>query len=97
MANKTRIVAFKVSPADYDQLKRRAEMVNQSLSKYVRERAFTFQDRKIAMIQFPDGTTLPVGEVEKGELTFAGPEYDDQKAGGNGEAAKDAATEPKKE
>ena len=73
------------SPGDYEQIKRRAEKVKQTLSEYVRTRAFTFGDREIAMIKFPNGSMMAAGEVAKGQLIFAGPEYDSQKVAGNGE------------
>ncbi len=86
MANQA-YVNFRVSAADYKELKERAKFAGKSISAYCREIVFTFDKKQIPSIEFPDGTVVEASLINKGRLIFVGAEYENQKAAGNGEKA----------
>ena len=78
MRHITRLVGFRVTPADYNALKKRADKTGQTVSEYCRTRMFEFNGEQIPALRMPDGQIIPVGQLQEGSLVFVGPEYNEE-------------------
>ena len=76
--NSTKQIAFRVTPADFNALKKRADKAGQTVSDYCRARMFEFNGEQIPALQMPDGQIIPVGQLQEGSLVFVGPEYNEE-------------------
>ena len=80
--NATKLVSFRITPTDFETLKKRAECLDQDISTYCRERVFEFREKEIAALELPNGEIIPVGQLQRGNLVFVGREYEKQEAEG---------------
>ena len=68
MKQRTEIVTYKVSREEKLELEELAKEAGISVSEFCRTRIFEYKHRNVPVLELPDGTKIPVGEIEKGRI-----------------------------